>query len=247
MNLIRKGHGHAHRGVIGVEAAIVMVAFVIVAAALAFVVLNMGFSTTQKAKTTIISGLSEASSSLEVAGKVVGVACTDSNGGCATTPYLNATHIPIRIASGGDSVDLDPARTQVKYLSNTIEYDNIYVGTINASCGGCTDTTPESINEAWDEADNSGYLVEYSNPETEALLGKTLAFSYWSVSRGTQNSILDDGEHASLAIGFDSTTGADERPTSLDKIRVEIIVAKGAALTVERDIPTLTKLVTDLG
>ncbi|MFZ0183948.1 MAG: archaellin/type IV pilin N-terminal domain-containing protein, partial [Nitrosotalea sp.] len=39
------------RGVIGIESAIVMIAFVIVAAALAFVVLNMGFSTTQKAKT----------------------------------------------------------------------------------------------------------------------------------------------------------------------------------------------------
>ena len=36
MNLIRKGHGHAHRGIIGVESAIVMIAFVIVAAALAF-------------------------------------------------------------------------------------------------------------------------------------------------------------------------------------------------------------------
>ena len=58
MNLIRKGHGHAHRGVIGVESAIVMIAFVIVAAALAFVVLNMGFATTQKAKTTTISALS---------------------------------------------------------------------------------------------------------------------------------------------------------------------------------------------
>ncbi|MGH2612893.1 MAG: archaellin/type IV pilin N-terminal domain-containing protein, partial [Rhabdochlamydiaceae bacterium] len=32
------------RGVMGIEAAIVMIAFVIVAAALAFVVLNMGFS-----------------------------------------------------------------------------------------------------------------------------------------------------------------------------------------------------------
>jgi archaeal flagellin FlaB len=51
MNLIQKGHRHTHRGIIGIESAIVLIAFVIVAAALAFVVLNMGFSTTQKAKT----------------------------------------------------------------------------------------------------------------------------------------------------------------------------------------------------
>ena len=241
MNLIRKGHGHAHRGVIGVESAIVMIAFVIVAAALAFVVLNMGFSTTQKAKTTIISGLSEASSTLEVAGKVIGIACTDSNGGCGTTPYLNATGIPIKIASGGDSVDLDPARTQVKYLSNSVEYDNIYVGTINT-------TTATSLEGAWDEFRKVGYQTGTGtvNPVDESNT-RTVAFTYWSVSRGTQNSILDEGEHANLAIGFDGVGATDDRPTSLDKMRVELIVATGASLTVERNIPTLTTQVTDLG
>ena len=79
MNLIRKGHRHTHRGVIGIESAIVLIAFVIVAAALAFVVLNMGFATTQKAKTAIISSLGEAASSVEVSGKVIGIAFVSSN------------------------------------------------------------------------------------------------------------------------------------------------------------------------
>ena len=236
MNLIRKGHGHAHRGVIGVESAIVMIAFVIVAAALAFVVLNMGFSTTQKAKTTIISGLSEASSTLEVAGKVIGIACTTSAGSCGATPYLNATGIPIKIASGGDSVDLDPTRTQVKYLSNSVEYDNIYVGTLNT-------TTPTSMESAFDDANTAGYTAAQDNPVDENSVDRSLAFTYWSVSRGTQNSIIDEGEHAVLAVAFASA----DRPTSLDKMRVEIIVATGAPLTVERNVPTLTDLVTDLG
>ena len=238
MKLVRKGHVHSHRGVIGVESAIVMIAFVIVAAALAFVVLNMGFSTTQKAKTTIIAGLGEASSSLEVSGKVIGIACTTSAGGCGATPYLNATSFPIKVASGGDSIDLDPARTQVKFLSNSVEYDNIYVGTINT-------TTVSSISGAFTQAQagNSGYFATQTNPVTEDGLGSTKAFSYWSVSSGTQNSILDQGEHANLAIGFASA----DRPTSLDKIRMELIVSTGASLTVERNIPTLTNLVTDLG
>ena len=72
MKLQRKGTRHSHRGVIGVESAIVMIAFVIVAAALAFVVLNMGFSTTQKTKQAIISSSNEANSALTIAGKVVG-------------------------------------------------------------------------------------------------------------------------------------------------------------------------------
>ncbi|MCE4604605.1 MAG: flagellin, partial [Aeropyrum sp.] len=46
----------------GIEAAIVLIAFVIVAAALAFVALNMGLFTTQKSKEVMQRGLEEATS-----------------------------------------------------------------------------------------------------------------------------------------------------------------------------------------
>ncbi len=230
-----------HRGVIGVEAAIVMIAFVVVAAALAFVVLNSGFSVTQDAKTAIISGLNEASSSLEVAGKVTGIACTTSAKGCGTTPYLNATGIPLRIASGGDVVNLDENYIQVRYLSNSIEYDDIYIGAVTAS-------TPTSLEGGFDAGITAfSELGTADNPVDQALTSGTYAFTYWSVSRGTQNAILDEGEHATLAIGFDSNATPEERPAALDRIRVEVILSTGATLTVERDIPTLSKTVVDLG
>ena len=91
MSFSNKVHGHAHRGVIGIESAIVLIAFVIVAAALAFVVLNMGFATSQKAKTTIVSTLQEAGSILEVSGKVIASAQVSAS-------KLNVTGIPIKIA-----------------------------------------------------------------------------------------------------------------------------------------------------
>ena len=99
MKLVRKGHRQSHRGVIGVESAIVMIAFVIVAAALAFVVLNMGFSTTQRAKTAIISSLEESSSALEIAGKVTAA------GDISPIGYLNVTAVPLKLASGGSSIN----------------------------------------------------------------------------------------------------------------------------------------------
>ena len=77
MKLLRKGQRHAHRGIIGIEAAIVLIAFVIVAAALAFVVLNMGFATTQKVKTSITSALGEAGSSMQVSSKIIGHSISD--------------------------------------------------------------------------------------------------------------------------------------------------------------------------
>ncbi|RLG93478.1 flagellin, partial [Candidatus Bathyarchaeota archaeon] len=52
------------RGIVGIEAAIVLIAFVVIAAALAGVVINMGFYSTQKVKGTIGRGISEASSAL---------------------------------------------------------------------------------------------------------------------------------------------------------------------------------------
>ncbi|RDJ32513.1 MAG: flagellin [Crenarchaeota archaeon] len=218
-----------------------MIAFVVVAAALAFVVLNSGFSVTQDAKTAIISGLNEASSSLEVAGKVTGIACTTSAKGCGTTPYLNATGIPLRIASGGDVVNLDENYIQVRYLSNSIEYDDIYIGAVTAS-------TPTSLEGGFDAGITAfSELGTADNPVDQALTSGTYAFTYWSVSRGTQNAILDEGEHATLAIGFDSNATPEERPAALDRIRVEVILSTGATLTVERDIPTLSKTVVDLG
>ncbi|EPA06340.1 archaellin/type IV pilin N-terminal domain-containing protein [Candidatus Nitrosarchaeum limnium] len=236
MKLQRKGTRHSHRGVIGVESAIVMIAFVIVAAALAFVVLNMGFSTTQKAKTTILSGLAESSSSLEVSGKITGVGCTTS-GTCATTPVLNATAIPIKITSGGDSVELSAATTTVSYVSNSIQYTDIYAGPLAAT------TEYRSLSDAFDGA-ASASLTGFTGrqPITGAVASQTSAFVYWSVTSNT-NAILDQGEHAVLAVGFASA----DRPAALDKIRAEIIVSTGASLTVERQVPNITTSVVDLG
>jgi archaeal flagellin FlaB len=226
MNLIRKGHGHAHRGVIGVESAIVMIAFVIVAAALAFVVLNMGFSTTQKAKTTIISSLGEASSSLEVAGKVIGSArIADAR--------LNVTAIPIKIASGGESVNLSPTTASIKYVSNSKSYDDIYTGAL-------TTGTYASLQAATLAAQAAGHIT--TDPFVTGHPTSTAAFIYWSVNRNN-NAILDQGEHAVIAIAYMSS----DRPTSLDNIRTEIVLPTGATLTVERQVPNVTNTVVDLG
>ena len=244
MNLIRKGHGHAHRGIIGVESAIVMIAFVIVAAALAFVVLNMGFSTTQKAKTTIISSLGEASTALQISGKVTGIACTasSSDASCATTAVLNVTTFPIKIASGGDSINLAEADTAIKYLSNTVEYTDIYDCLL-------TGTTYNNITQAFTaaarDANCGDFPTETTNPVVNSTTAATSAIIYWTVDSNS-NSIIDSGEHVVLAIAF-TDTGTDDRPASLDKLRTEILLSTGASLTVERQVPNISNLVVDMG
>jgi flagellin FlaB len=207
-----------------------MIAFVIVAAALAFVVLNMGFSTTQKAKTTIVSSLSEASSSLEVAGNVIAI-------GDTSLSNLRVVSIPIKVASGGDSVNLQNTTASIKYMSNSKEYDNIYSSAL-------TGNTYANVTLAFAAANSGLAHFDNGNPVTAAASApdNTKAVIYWSVRTNT-NAILDQGEHANVAIAY----RIEDKPSALDKIRVEIIVPTGAALTVERQVPSITTSVVDLG
>ncbi|MGI0097725.1 MAG: archaellin/type IV pilin N-terminal domain-containing protein [Nitrosopumilaceae archaeon] len=232
MNLIQKGHRHTHRGIIGIESAIVLIAFVIVAAALAFVVLNMGFATTQKAKTTIISSLSEASSGIAVSGKVTAIANVPADN-------VNATAIPLKITSGGDSINLDNSTVSIKYLSNNVEYDNILRATL-------TGATYQNVSNAFEAAkDDVGITGINFNPVNDTIANpNTFAIIYWTVSsQNPPNAILEQGEHAVIAIGFQTL----DKPVGLDKIRIEMLLSSGATMTVERNIPNLTSMITDLG
>ena len=60
------------RGFTGLEAAIVLTAFIVVAAVFSYVVLNAGFFTTQTSKEVIHTGVEQATSSAELAGNVYG-------------------------------------------------------------------------------------------------------------------------------------------------------------------------------
>jgi len=228
MNLIRKGQRHTHRGVIGIEAAIVLIAFVIVAAALAFVVLNMGFSTTQKAKTAIIAAIEEAGSSLEIAGKMTA-------SGDVVNQTLRTVNIPLKIISGGATSNLGINATAVRFISSDVEYDNVYF------CGPITNGTFSNPIDAWDQAviDCTSLAV---NPITGGPLATTTAIIYWSINLNN-NPTLDIGEHAALSVGF----SAIDQPSQLDHIAFEILPPTGAPLTVDRTVPSITSQVVDLG
>jgi flagellin FlaB len=238
MNLIQKGHRHTHRGIIGIESAIVLIAFVIVAAALAFVVLNMGFSTTQKAKTAIIAAVEEAGSSLEVAGKITAVGDINNN-------VINATSIPVKIVSGGTSSNMDGNFTSIKVITSNIEYDNVY------KFGALFIGTYDNATNAWEAAMQRGWLCgpgpilppnscnPYNGTQT---IPRTIGIVYWNANQN-DNAILDIGEHIQVAVAF----ATDERPHALDYYAVEVSTPKGAPMTVDRYIPNITNDIVDLG
>ena len=118
------------KAIVGIEAAIVLIAFVIVAAALAFVALNMGLFTTQKSKEVMQRGLGEASTALEVDGSVMG---------SVTSSQVDTIIIPIKVAPGRGAVDLSQSKITVRLIAGGQAYEDIYTGV--ASPNPVTDTS----------------------------------------------------------------------------------------------------------
>jgi len=86
-------------GFTGLEAAIVLIAFVVVAAVFSYVVLGAGFFTTQKSQETVHTSVTQASSALEVAGDVMGI-----GGGSNLLDYVNFS---LQNSAGGTGVDIN--------------------------------------------------------------------------------------------------------------------------------------------
>ena len=107
------------RGMTGLETAIILVAFVITAAAFAFVILNMGFLTAEKAQLVISTGISEASSSMIIDSGLVGY-------------FSNTTVVPasqanicltkvvfyIKLSQGHEPIDVDDNRLVATYTNS---------------------------------------------------------------------------------------------------------------------------------
>jgi archaeal flagellin FlaB len=102
-------------GMTGLETAIILVAFVITAAAFAFVVLNMGFLTAEKSQSVIASGMSEASSALLVDSGVIGQ--FGSTDGAQADIDLEKLTFYIKLSQGHEPVDLDDSKLVATYTN----------------------------------------------------------------------------------------------------------------------------------
>ena len=65
------------RGITGLETAIVLIAFVVVASVFAFAVLSTGLLSAEKSKETVLGGLAETSSTIAIRGDIIATANTD--------------------------------------------------------------------------------------------------------------------------------------------------------------------------
>ena len=103
------------KGFTGLEAAIVLTAFIVVAAVFSYMVLGAGFFSTEKAKEVVHTGIEKATSSAELVGDVIGKS-TDETVICT----INFT---LQLTAGQNPLDLD--KSVISFTNKTIHNESM--------------------------------------------------------------------------------------------------------------------------
>ena len=91
------------KGITGLETAIILIAFIVVAAVFAYTALSAGLFSTQKAQEAVYSGLKEARSTLELKGSII---ATANNTG--STGTIKQISFVVADVLGGEAMDFTP-------------------------------------------------------------------------------------------------------------------------------------------
>ena len=127
---IRKVY-RGQKGITGLETAIILIAFVTVAAVLAYTVLSAGIFSSERGKEAVYSGLNSAASTMGVKGSVLG------SGWNTDTPTLEFT---LATAIQGASIDLNQLVFNY-YDAHVVKSGNTAVGTFTFHTAGVDVTT----------------------------------------------------------------------------------------------------------
>jgi archaeal flagellin FlaB len=130
----------------GLEAAIVLIAFVVVAAVFSYVVLGAGFFTTQKSQQVVHAGVTQAASNIVVKGNVYGLSGNGND--------IGMLQFDLGLAAGGLPVDV--TKMQMVYSTATVPPTTVtYVGPLT----GNTITSSPTAKGTWAITGSSNNLT----------------------------------------------------------------------------------------
>ena len=122
------------KGITGLETAIILIAFVVVAAVFAYTALSAGLFSTQKAQEAVYAGLKEAQSALELKGSIIGTGNVTGDSGS-----IGQISFTVSSVLGGEPIDFTPPaggaaglatgnahKVVVNYLDSSQEINNLY-------------------------------------------------------------------------------------------------------------------------
>ena len=109
------------KGFTGLEAAIVLTAFIVVAAVFSYMVLGAGFFSTEKAKAVVHTGVESATSSAELVGDVIGRNTTGEPSWTNLT--IDKINFTIQLTAGQHPLDLN--KSVISFTNKTIHNDSV--------------------------------------------------------------------------------------------------------------------------
>lgn len=208
------------KGLTGIETAIILIAFVISASVFAFAVLNMGLLTTSKAQEAIVSGVSQAQSSVKITSVY---AFADYNN--STKKYENVTGIAMMVQiSGTHSVDFHADKIAISYKNDKVAIPDVY--------------------EKWEFIPANEFSEKYGG-DFKKLLNNDTAWKDKNGNnvgciivevQGDGDNLLEAGEIFAIAMKLDKIS--DEAVLQVyNTFTVELIPGHGSKLTFTGQIP----------
>jgi flagellin FlaB len=234
------GTHKSEKGITGLETAIILIAFVVVASVFAFTVLSTGIFASERSKETVFAGLEEAKSSIEPRGSIIAY-----KGRVDTTSATDTIYKVVFVVSNavaGEPVDLtapydtDGSGTDPDIVSNAeyktvISYTdkNQYLSDVPWTLDWVGNSNSDSLLEEGEKAEISVWLLERATGVTNATDSNGVG-GWDAADANGANGILESG----TLIGTN------------DQFTIEMKPESGAVLTIQRTAPSRLDTVMDL-
>ena len=228
----------SEKGITGLETAIILIAFVVVASVFAFTVLSTGVFSAERSKDTIYAGLQEARSSLEPKGAMIAYSGGDSS---ATATIFKVSFI-VSPAVAGEEIDLTPPydtddtatdpdivasaeyRTIISYTDQ-----NQFLPDVPWTVDFLGEDSGDNLLEAGEKAEITVWLLRRDYAVADVALA---------------DAVLGWTADANGAHGILTTGGTFLTPN--DKFTLEVKPEVGAVMTLQRTLPARLDTILDL-
>ncbi len=216
------------RGITGLETAIILIAFVVVASVFAFTVLSTGVFSSERAKETIFAGLEQTKSSLRPSGSVIAF-----KGYVGSTEAIFKFSVILESVDGSSPIDLTPP-----YTSDGSGTDPDSSVTTNKLTIAYIDDNQILQDVPW--------TVNFMGDNGDNLLddGEKAEIVVWLMDRATGTDVTSNDSVGYMSSGGLSSSGSLLTPN--DQFTLELQPASGAVLTIRRSLPAALDTVVNL-
>lgn len=212
LNLLLRGE----KGITGLETAIILIAFVVVASVFAFTVLSTGLFSAERGKETVHAGLKEARGTMEIRGSLVAnddAGDLDSDG--VTTTEVGTITFIVTNAVSGEPIDLTAP----------------------------TDTTPDD--GIPDTGSSHKAIMSYSD-ESQSISDVAWTRSFLGENDADNLLELGEKAQITVKVAQAINTSGNTNLTTDTQFTLEFKPPKGAVLIIQRTTPPLIDAIMDV-